>query len=63
MNLDKQKQIEAFLIDNKIDILACQEINIDQETFSQCSSIMRNFTIIENNAINYVTPSYLPLIL
>ena len=32
----KQKQIEDFIHRNKIDILHCQEINIDEDSFSQC---------------------------
>ena len=48
----KQKQIEDFMIRNRIDILHCQEINIDDESFSQCQYISSNFSIIQNNAIN-----------
>ena len=48
----KQKQIEDFMIRNRIDILHCQEINIDDESFSQCQYISSNFSFIQNNAIN-----------
>ena len=47
----KQKQIEDFIRRNKIDILHCQEINIDEETFSQCNFITSNYNILQNNAL------------
>ena len=52
LNPVKQKQIEDFIRSYKIDILACQEINLDNETFSQCRQICQNFTTIQNNAMN-----------
>ena len=52
LNLIKQKQIQDFIQLYNVDILACQEINIDDTTFSQCPNISSNFTIISNNAIN-----------
>ena len=38
----KQKQIEDFLIKNQVDILNCQEINIEEESFNQCPYIISN---------------------
>ena len=52
MNPVKQKQIEDFISSYRIDILACQEINIDNESFSQCRQISQNYTTIQNNAMN-----------
>ena len=52
MTLTKQKQIEDFIIRNQIDILHCQEINIDQESFSQCYFIEAYNYIIDYNALN-----------
>ena len=37
LSVIKQKQIEDFIRRNKVDILNCQEINIDEESFGQCS--------------------------
>ena len=42
----KQKQIEDFIRRNKIDILHCPEINIDEETFSQCNARL-SFLILQ----------------
>ena len=51
-SVTKQKQVEDFIRRNCLDILHCQEINIDEESFSQCSYITSNFFIISNNAQN-----------
>ena len=48
----KQKQIEDFIRRNRIDILHCQEINIDEESFSHCNFINSNYNILQNNAVN-----------
>ena len=48
----KQKQVENFILRNRVDILNCQEINIEEESFSQCQFIKANFNVIENNAFN-----------
>ena len=48
----KQKQIQDFINQYQPDILACQEINISDDSFSDCSNISSNYTIIPNNAIN-----------
>ena len=48
----KQRQIEDFAIKHSIDIINCQEINIDQDSFSSCTLISSNYNIIQNNAAN-----------
>ena len=48
----KQLQIEHFLQSYKIDILNCQEINILEESFSNCNFISSSYDIITNNAQN-----------
>ena len=52
LNIVKQKQIQDFISQYQLDILVCQEINIKEETFSDCHNITSNFTVIPNNAIN-----------
>ena len=52
LNFVKQKQIQDFISQYQLDILVCQEINIKEETFSDCHNITSNFTVIPNNAIN-----------
>ena len=48
----KQLQIEHFIKSYKIDILNCQEINILEESFSNCNFITSSYDIITNNAQN-----------
>ena len=48
----KQLQIEDFIRRNKVDILHCQEINIEDDSFSQCQFIKSNYNILSNNAVN-----------
>ena len=48
----KQKQIEDYICRNKVDILLCQEININEESFKQCRYISSNYTILQKNAVN-----------
>ena len=48
----KQRQIQDFISQYQLDILSCQEINIVDESFSECHNISSNFTIIPNNAVN-----------
>ena len=50
--LDKQMQIETFLKENSCDILNLQEVQIEEDTFSDCSFIATNYNIIQNNAEN-----------
>ena len=50
--MTKQKQIEDFIRRNKVDVLHCQEINIDEDSFSQCNFITSNFSVLQNNALN-----------
>ena len=52
MPINKQKQVEDFLRRKNIDILNIQEINVEEETFSQCNFISSNYNIITNNALN-----------
>ena len=52
MPISKQKQIEDFLSRENIDILHLQEINVEEETFSQCNFILSNYHVVQNNAFN-----------
>ena len=59
LDLAKQVQIERFISSYKIDILHCQEINIDQNSFSSCDLITSSYNLITNNAQNgYGTCSF-----
>jgi exonuclease III len=60
LNLSKQKQIQDFLKNNFIDILHCQEINIEEDSFSQCNLISSSYNIIQNNSLNkYGTATFI----
>ena len=50
--VSKQLQIEQFIKDNNVDILHLQEVNIENDTFSECNTISSNFNIITNNSQN-----------
>ena len=52
LNISKQNQIEEFLKKNNIDILNCQETNIEEDSFSQCPYIISNYYILQNNTLN-----------
>ena len=52
LNLAKQKQIQDFIKINRIDILHCQEKNIEEDSFLQCNFISSSFNIIQNNSVN-----------
>ena len=52
LNVVKQKQIEYFMKQNDVDILNCQEINIDGESFNNCPFISSKYNILQNNAVN-----------
>ena len=52
LNLSKQRQIEEFLKHKDIDILNCQEINIDKESFNSCTYLTSRYNIFQNNATN-----------
>ena len=52
LNVSKQKQIENLLKMYKIDILHCQEIEIDDFTFEACSFLQAHYDIIPNNSPN-----------
>ena len=59
LDLVKQVQIERFISTYKIDVLHCQEINIDKESFSSCNIITSSYNLIPNNAQNgYGTCSF-----
>ena len=49
---NKQLQIQDFLHRQSIDILHCQEIDIDNDSFRNCNLITSNYNIIQNNSIN-----------
>ena len=50
LDMNKQKQIEDFIKQHKIDILHCQEIEILDSTFEVCSFISSCYEIIQNNS-------------
>ena len=50
--VSKQLQIEDFIKSNNIDILCCQETNIQEDSFTTCNFIQSNFSIVKNNASN-----------
>ena len=50
LNETKQKQIESFIFRNNLDILNMQEIDIIENTFSNCSSLSSSYNIIPNNS-------------
>ena len=52
LDFAKQLQIENFLKTYKIDILNCQEINIIEDSFSNCEYVTSTYNIISNNAQN-----------
>ena len=51
LDICKQNQIAHVLMKYDIDILNCQEINIDINSFKQ-PSILSSYNVIQNNAIN-----------
>ena len=52
LKLDKQLQIENFILQNDIDILHCQEIDVSEDTFNECNLISSSYNIITNNSQN-----------
>ena len=58
LNISKQKQIELFIIKHDIDILNCQEINVENESLSQCPVISSKYRIIQNNALKSMELQY-----
>ena len=52
LNTAKENQIEAFVKRNNVDVLHCQEINIDENSFTSSDFISSNYYIISNNALN-----------
>ena len=53
LEVPKQLYIQNFLLTNKIDILLCQEIKIEENSFNQCNFISSNYSIIKNNSSNH----------
>ena len=52
LHLSKQLQLEHFIQMNDIDILHCQEIDIQEDTFDECNYINASYNIISNNSQN-----------
>ena len=52
LHIAKQIQIEDFVKQNKIDIVNLQEINIENDTFSECKYITSSFNLLVNNSQN-----------
>ena len=48
----KQLQIQDFMKYKNVDVLHLQEIEIDEDTFSECDYISSYFNIISNNSVN-----------
>ena len=54
LSVPKQKQIEDFLRNNDVDILHSQEINIEEDMFSQCHYLSSNYSIIQKKCSTQV---------
>ena len=52
MSLSKQLLIQDHLRVYKIDILACQEVSVNNDTFNNCDFISANYTLVSNNSHN-----------
>ena len=52
LKLVKQQQIESLVIKYNIDAIHLQEVNIDEETFSDCDFLMSNYNILPHNSVN-----------
>ena len=50
LSLSKQLQIQDFISQHQIDILHLQEINICDDTFSECNKICSAYNIFSNNS-------------
>ena len=50
LDIIKQKQIEDFIKLHNIDILHCQEIEIEESSFESCHLLASSFQIIQNNS-------------
>ena len=50
--LTKQLQIEDFVKKHQVDILHIQEIEICEESFSDCNFLSESFNILSNNSKN-----------
>ena len=52
LKLPKQLFIQNHLKTNIIDVLLCQETQVDNNIFNNCEFILNNYNIIKNNAEN-----------
>ena len=52
LSLSKQHQIEDFVKSENVDVLHCQEINVNEDSFKQCRYLNSQFNLIPNNALN-----------
>ena len=52
LTLEKQLQIQHFISQNDIDILHCQEIDVLEDTFNECTLITSSYNVITNNSKN-----------
>ena len=52
LTLEKQLQIQHFISQNDIDILHCQEIDVLEDTFNECTLITSSYNVITNNSQN-----------
>ena len=50
LKVPKQKQIEDFILRNRLDICSFQEIDCNNETFSNCKFISSSFNLLTNNS-------------
>ena len=50
LNFDKQKQIESFIVKNKVTILNLQEVDISDDSFKLCPVISSSYQVISNNS-------------
>ena len=46
----KQTQIDSFLVHNKLDVLNLQEINICDNSFSNCNQVSTSYNLLSNNS-------------
>ena len=52
LKLAKQQQIESLVIKYNVDAIHLQEVNIDEETFSDCDFLMSNYNILPHISVN-----------
>ena len=49
LNASKKAQIQDFISRNSIDILHCQKIDVQSNTFNECTILSNNYDIVVNN--------------